>query len=195
MDKGVLPHLRLFSASTCARLVGRTDSSVAGAPDMAVARLPCLTRRITLSGRLMHRRAARSSCRRTHVHRVTVAATMLLERGRISPSGRGGWVAGVREGADAARREGAPVEASEAACMYPWCTRPLRFRPRGSGRQPLFCGQVHRDRYGRERRSLERQLAVAREAGQADTQSLLEWKLIRYPSLRANAAGCDDGTG
>jgi hypothetical protein len=67
--------------------------------------------------------------------------------------------------------------------MYPWCRRRLTFRAEGSGRQPAFCGRAHRDLYGRERRSLERQLAAARTAGHGGAVSLLEWKLVRYPSL------------
>ena len=99
----------------------------------------------------------------------------------------------VRQGAEAAGRDWAPLDAPEAACMYPWCTRRLTFRAEGSGRQPLFCGRDHRDRYGRERRSLERQLAVARTAGQGSMQGLLEWKLVRYPNLRAVTAALTEG--
>lgn len=90
----------------------------------------------------------------------------------------------VGEATDVPRRDWPPLDAPKAACLYPWCTRRLKFRSGGSGRQPLFCGQAHRDLYGRERRSLERQLAAARAAGQAATLGLLEWKLLRYPNLR-----------
>lgn len=69
--------------------------------------------------------------------------------------------------------------------MYPWCTRRLKFRSEGSGRQPLFCGRAHRDLYGRERRSLKRQLDAARAGGEHAMIGLLEWKLLRYPNLRA----------
>lgn len=85
---------------------------------------------------------------------------------------------------DVPRRDWPPLDAPKAACLYPWCTRRLKFRSEGSGRQPLFCGRVHRDLYGRERRSLERQLAAARAGGQSMAISLLEWKLLRYPNLR-----------
>lgn len=94
-------------------------------------------------------------------------------------------MAKVDEDGDASRRGWPPLDAPKAACLYPWCTRRLRFRSEGSGRQPLFCGRAHRDLYGRERRSLERQLAAARTAGHAAVVGLLEWKLLRYPNLRA----------
>ena len=90
---------------------------------------------------------------------------------------------------EAPRRDWPPLDAPKAACMYPWCRRRLTFRAEGSGRQPLFCGRAHRDLYGRERRSLERQLTAARAAGQAAVVSQLEWKLIRYPSMHAPARG------
>lgn len=86
---------------------------------------------------------------------------------------------------DAPRRDRPPLDAPKAACLYPWCTRRLRFRSEGSGRQPLFCGRAHRDLFGRERRSLERQLAAARAAGHVAVVGLVEWKLLRYPVLRA----------
>ncbi|MCF6733636.1 hypothetical protein [Blastococcus sp. KM273129] len=85
---------------------------------------------------------------------------------------------------DGPRRDWPPLDAPKASCLYPWCTRRLKFRTEGSGRQPLFCGRAHRDLYGRERRSLERQLAAARAGGQSTAISMLEWKLLRYPTLR-----------
>ena len=90
--------------------------------------------------------------------------------------------------AEVARRDWPPLDAPKAACLYPWCRRRLTFRAEGSGRQPMFCGRVHRDLYGRERRSLERQLTAARAVGDRAAVSLLEWKLIRYPSLHTAAA-------
>lgn len=84
------------------------------------------------------------------------------------------------------------LDAPKAACVYPWCTRRLTFRREGSGRQPMFCGQAHRDLYGRERRTLTRQLAAARQAGHGAVVSQLEWKLIRYPSLQASPTGLRD---
>lgn len=95
---------------------------------------------------------------------------------------------------DGPRRDWPPLDAPKAACLYPWCTRRLRFRSEGSGRQPLFCSRAHRDLYGRERRSLERQLAAARAAGQAAAIGLLDWKLLRYPNLRMTAGPVADAT-
>lgn len=97
-------------------------------------------------------------------------------------------VAEVERQAEVSRRDWPPLEAPKAACLYPWCTRRLKFRSEGSGRQPLFCGRAHRDLYGRERRSLERQLTAARTARQAAAVGLLEWKLLRYPNLRSPSA-------
>lgn len=87
------------------------------------------------------------------------------------------------------------LDAPKAACVYPWCTRRLTFRREGSGRQPIFCGQAHRDLYGRERRALIRQLAAARESGQGAVVSQLEWKLLRYPSLQAPRIGTRSDAG
>lgn len=97
-------------------------------------------------------------------------------------------MAEVADDSDAPRRDWPPLDAPKAACMYPWCARRLKFRSEGSGRQPVFCGRAHRDLYGRERRSLERQLSAARASGNSATVSLLEWKLIRYPNLRTLSA-------
>lgn len=104
-------------------------------------------------------------------------------------------MAGVGETGEAGTRDWPTLEAPKAACLYPWCTRRLKFRSEGSGRQPLFCGQAHRDLYGRERRSLERQLTAARTAGHAPTISLLEWKLLRYPILRAAGGAASSSAG
>jgi hypothetical protein len=52
----------------------------------------------------------------------------------------------------------------------------------------MFCGRVHRDLYGRERRSLERQLVAARTGHDAEAVPLLEWKLTRYPTLHTPAS-------
>lgn len=86
------------------------------------------------------------------------------------------------------RRDWPPLDVPKAACMYPWCRRRLTFRSEGSGRQPMFCGRVHRDLYGRERRSLERQLTAARTGRDTGAVPLLEWKLARYPTLRSPQA-------
>lgn len=103
-------------------------------------------------------------------------------------------MAKVPEDVDGPRRDWPPLDAPKAACLYPWCTRRLKFRTEGSGRQPLFCGRAHRDLYGRERRSLERQLVAARAAGQAVRVGMLEWKLLRYPNLRTAPGPVAEGS-